>query len=401
MKHLIFMVILLSGCISNSKLDATSSNVINDMSATDSNIPDGINVTNVKVYDSPESKVREIFKYVPQEESALISSSAYEEYFNTFKEEVGFKSFAQSENGAWGYSINQVSQNSANQNAVSKCEKNNKAFKSYPCVVINETGSWKEQSNRALEILNGLPKFVPDDTFGHKEIIQSAANDMYSQNYALALAKTVWLYQAQFDKSMRIGFGNKPFGFTHWKYLSKQYPPAKTLLRYISNYTKIKIVEGNEESPHLALNFFGATRALNRKDKAFELIKWLDLNDVKKFNRYFPIFKDVLIDLGEFALYGKHLNSEEEYFGLLMSYENQRLSILFRDFPTEEDREWALNTIQEFITLDIARLVASLTKNGRVEEAKTIAKKAEANFQFEELNDLLKQALLGNIPKLN
>jgi hypothetical protein len=63
-----------------------------------------------------------IFEYAPQDEDLLITYKALDAYENKYKNVLGFKSFAQSEGGAWAYVINRGSQEMADLHVLDSCK---------------------------------------------------------------------------------------------------------------------------------------------------------------------------------------------------------------------------------------------------------------------------------------
>jgi len=341
-----------------------------------------------------------IFEYAPQGIDSLITFKAFNAFKHKYKDVSGFKSFAQSEGGAWAYVTNSKTQEIANLEVLNSCTKYNVKFAStYPCKLINVSGEWLYSPNRAKDILKLLPEFTPEHPIDLRQLRSNSNEDIQNQNYAMALAKRIWFHQHALEVNEHYSAVRLSYGLMDWAELGDKYPPAKTLLRNTANYAKHTLMDNPKDSYPLIHEYISINRTLNRTDQSISFFRWLDTNYPVIASRNFPLFQDVLTKHEQFSLYNKYLNPNVDFSRMVSSYvwsvdANKRG--VYGD--RERSQEMLKSDVNGFI-YNVSRLVAILVINDREDETHNIVKKAKLELASSEFITSLNSALKGNIPQ--
>lgn len=340
-----------------------------------------------------------IFEYAPQDADSLITFKAFDAYENKYKAVAGFKSFAQSEGGAWAYVTNRDSQDVADLHVLKSCQKYNLKFAdSYPCKLVNVSGRWVNYPNRALEILNSLPEFTPEKPIDLSQLRSNTSLDMQNEDYAMALAKRVWFHQHALEVNEHYSAVRLSFGLMDWAKLGNVYPPAKTLLRYLANYAKNTLMNEPKDAYSLIHEYVSINRVLERTDQSLNFFNWLDNHHPEAAARNFHIFQDVLTQHEQFSLYNKYLSPNVEFSQVVSTYvwsKDANKRGVYGD--TEKSQKMLESDTKTFI-YNVARLVAILVINGRSAEAENIIEKAKLELDSDEFMTALKNAQDGKLP---
>ncbi|WP_340678224.1 hypothetical protein [Paraglaciecola sp.] len=340
-----------------------------------------------------------IFEYAPQNVDSLITFEAFDAYENKYKSVPGFKSFAQSEGGAWAYVTNRDSQDIADLHVLKSCEKYNlKYTDSYPCKLINVSGKWLNYPKRALEILDSLPEFTPETPIDLSQLRSNTNKDMQNKDYAMALAKRVWFHQHALEVNEHYSAVRLSFGLMDWAELGKVYPPAKTLLRYLANYAKSTLMNKPKEAYSLIHEYVSINRVLERTDQSLSFFNWLDNHHPETAARNFHIFQDVLTQHEQFSLYNKYLNPNVDFSQMVSTYvwsKDARKRGVYGD--TEKSQKMLEFDTKTFI-YNVSRLVAILVINGRSAETENIIEKAKLELDSDEFITALNNAQGGKLP---
>ena len=340
-----------------------------------------------------------IFEYAPQNADSLITFKALDAYQNKYKNVSGFKSFAQSESGAWAYVLGRSSQEVADLHVLDSCTKYNVRFAdTYPCKLINVSGMWLDSPNRAKEILDSLPEFTPKTPIDLGQLISNANEDMQNKDYAMALVKRVWFHQYALEVNESYSAVRLSFGLGGWSRLGETYPPAKTLLRYVANYAKRTLM--NDPKTHFSLvqEYVSINRVLERTDQSISFFKWLDKQHPEIASRNFQLFQDVLTQHEQFSIYNKYLNPNVDFSQMASSYirsiDANKKGVYGDKQRSQEMLEFEANNF----AYNVSRLIAILVIGERLDDAKNIAKKAKSELNSDEFIDSLNNALDGKLP---
>jgi hypothetical protein len=340
-----------------------------------------------------------IFEYIPQGVDSLITFKAFDAYQNKYKNVSGFKSFAQSESGAWAYVINRDSQEMANLHVLESCKKYNVRFDdTYPCSLINVSDKWLDSPNRAKEILSSLPEFTPETPIDLKQLSSNSLEDMQAKNYSIALSKRIWFHQNALEVDEHYSAVRLSFGLMGWAKLGETYPPAKTLLRYVANYAKRTLMNNPVDRYSLIHEYVSLNRVLERTDQSVNFFKWLDIHHVDVAIKNFVIFQDVLTKHQQYLLYNKYLSPNVDFSQMVSSYvwsiDASEKGVYGDKKRSQEMSESATKT---FI-YNVSRLIAMLIINERSEEAKNIVEKAKLELNSDEFVRSINRALDGKLP---
>jgi len=340
-----------------------------------------------------------IFEYAPQGIDSFITFKAFDAYEHKYKGILGFKSFAQSESGAWAYVTNRESQDISDFDVLNSCEKYNKRFvDTYPCKLINVSDKWIDYPNRAQEILAFLPEFSPETPIDLSRLHSNSNKDMQNKNYAMALAKRVWFHQYALEVNKHYSAVRLSYGLMSWAELGDQYPPAKTLLRYLASYAKHTLMENPNNSYSLIQEYLSINKVLKRTDQSISFFRWLDEHHPKVAARKFHVFRDVLTKHEQFSLYNKYLNPRVDFSQMTSSYVRSIDESKRRGYGDKEKSQKMLRFDTNRYIYNVARLVAILVINKRVDEAQNIVKKAKLELTSDEFTILLNSALDGKLP---
>lgn len=341
-----------------------------------------------------------IFEYIPQGVDSLITFKAFDAYEKKYKNVSGFKSFAQSESGAWAYVINRDSQEGANLHVLDSCKKYNVRFDdTYPCSLINVSDKWLNSPNRAKEILSSLPEFIPKTPIDLKKLSSSANEDMRNDNYPMALAKRVWFHQHALEIDEHYYAVRLSFGLMGWARLGKTYPPAKTLLRYVTNYAKRTLMNDPQNVFSLIHEYVSLNRVLERTDQSVSFFNWLVIHHPDVAIKNFHIFQDVLTKHEQYSLYNKYLSPKVDFNQIVSTYVwsiDASEKGVYGD--KEKNQEMSESATKTFI-YNVSRLIAMLIINQRSEEAKNIVEKAKLELNSDEFKRSLSLALDGKLPQ--
>lgn len=90
----------------------------------------------------PTSKNQSNRKIIPSVAS-IITVEALHSFKTKYKDAPIHKAFAQSDTGVWAWDANLLKRDMAINNALVKCQSNNKKYEeNYPCEVINVNDEW-------------------------------------------------------------------------------------------------------------------------------------------------------------------------------------------------------------------------------------------------------------------
>lgn len=340
-----------------------------------------------------------IFENIPQDVDSLITFKAFDAYENKYKNLSGFKSFAQSESGAWAYVINRDSQEEADLHVLESCKKYNVRFNdTYPCSLINISNKWLDSPNRAKEILGSLPKFTPETPIDLRKLRSNALEDLQTKDYAMALSKRIWFHQHALEVDEHYSAVRLSYGIMDWAKLGEIYPPAKTLLRYVASYTKHSLMNDPKDAYSLIHEYVSLNRVLERTDQSMSFFKWLDKHHPDVAIKNFHIFQDVLIKHQQYSLYNKYLSPNVDFSQMVSNYVwaiDASEKVVYGDKKTSQ--EMLASATKTFI-YNVSRLVAMLVINERSEETKSIAAKAKLELDSDEFMTSLNNALDGELP---
>jgi hypothetical protein len=341
-----------------------------------------------------------IFEYIPQDVDLLITFKAADAYENKYKDNVsGFKSFAQSEGGAWAYVTNRVSQQTANLQVLDSCKKHNVRFAdTYPCSLINVSGKWLKSPNRAKEILASLPRFIPEAPIDLQQLSSNARDDMRNNNYPMALAKRVWFHQHALEVDKHYVGVRLSFSLSDWVELGNIYPPAKTLLRYVANYAKRSLMDDPQDSFSLVQEYLSLNWALERTDQSISFFKWLDSNHPDEASANFHVFQDVLSKQKQFLLYNKYISPNANFSQMASNYNRSINANKRGDYGDKKTGQKMLEFETKNFIHNVSRLVAILVINEREAEANNLVAKAKLELDSDEFVTLLNSALDGKLP---
>jgi hypothetical protein len=348
------------------------------------------------VPDNPNA----IFDFAPQDDDLLITYKAFSDYHTVYKKAEGFKAFAQSEGGAWAYVTERDSQEAANAEALSSCQGYNKSFPdSYPCQLVNIGGNWVGNDNRALEILDSLPDYLPQVPIDLEDISDDIRDDIRSEDYKQALAKRIWLHQHALEVNESYFGVRLSFYLSAWSDLGKKYPPAKTLLRYAAYHAEELLFNDPKDAFTVAHEYKAINRALGREDQSAGFFRWLDKNHPKEASLLFRLFQEELIQFELFSLYNDYVSPNLDYSRLVSSYAWTVHNSQRAPQDDEEQRLASLEYGTETFIFQVSRLVAILAMHNRMDEAQIIVKKAMLELDSREFSLSLNNALEGKLPK--
>jgi hypothetical protein len=341
-----------------------------------------------------------IFDSVPQVTDLLITFKALDAYENSYRTETGFKSFAQSEGGAWAYVTRRNSQETANLDVLNACQKYNLKYAAiFPCKLINVSGSWLDYPNRAREILDFLPVFVPEKPIDLRQLSNNASEDMQNKDYPMALAKRVWFHQHALEVDEHYFAVRLSFGLMAWAELGEVYPPAKTLLRYLANNAKSRLMNDPTHAYPLIHEYVATNRALERTEQSLSFFNWLDSYHPDVAVKHFHIFEDVLTEHEQFALYNKYIRPNVDFSQMVSTYAWSIDANKRGVYGDKEKSQEMLDFDTSTFIYNVSRLVAILVINGRSEEADSLVEKAQLELDSNAFITSLHNALDGALPK--
>jgi hypothetical protein len=340
-----------------------------------------------------------IFENIPQDVDSFITFKAFDAYENKYKNLSGFKSFAQSESGAWAYVINRDSQEEADLHVLESCKKYNVRFNdTYPCSLINVSDKWLDSPNRAKEILGSLPKFIPETPIDLRTLRSNALEDLQTKDYAMALSKRIWFHQHALDVDEHYSAVRLSYGIMDWAKIGEIYPPAKTLLRYVANYAKNSLMNDPKDAYSLIHEYVSLNRVLERTDQSMSFFKWLDKHHPDVAIKNFHIFQDVLIKHEQYSLYNKYLSPNVDFSQMVSNYVWAIDASEKGVYGNKKTSQKMLASATKTFIYNVSRLVAILVINERSEETKSIVAKAKLELDSDGFMTSLNNALDGEFP---
>jgi len=346
-------------------------------------------------YLQPDSSF--LFKSAPLNEDSLIAASALKAYQQKYQSSKGFKSFAQSEDGAWGYATGKTSQEEANTQALQTCNKYlEESMSNYPCQLVNVAGKWLNDTQRGAEILKTLQKFTPEIPVDLRSLRSNTEADLLPDFHSEALAKRIWFHQNALSINKHYDAVRSSYGLISWAELGKVYPPAKTLLRYAANAHKQIILADPQKGNDSISEYESINSALGRDDNSLTMFKWLHQNHPEVAERNFWYFKALLVENKEYALYDEFVEPHSHYSQQASSY--HYLVTRKGNKTNKPEDEWRLREETQRFINNAAELVAILVLNGKQETAQKIAGKARLDLDSADMENALADALEGKLP---
>lgn len=249
-----------------------------------------------------------------------------------------------------------------------------------PCISYGE--GWKPPEN-------------PDP----QAILWEAKADAQAGRYEVALAKQVWYH----DNAIRLAPSQSAvrlsFGLSNWLELGEKFPPALAKMKQVRDEVEMRVRDKDQvrvkfDDFH---EFVAFNRTLREDQRTVELFKWLDETDDEDAARMFHVAKPALVIRKQYELCGKYIDPEADMTRLGDSYK-RGLKFAEEQFG-EMHRKFVENTFLNSATT----LVALLAHNDRKAEAEKAAAAARKllkdNDLQEKLDEQLKSALKGIVPK--
>lgn len=346
--------------------------------------------------ESPSlDNIPSLFDDTPIKAEQLISAEALIALKQKYEKSQNNKAIAQSQSGAWGFTVNQDSELKASEEALTWCQKYNKRHESlFPCHVINLNGQWLSGNNKAIKIVTTLPDWQPTEPIDLDQIRDSARQDKENKHYALALKKELWYFQNALSiEPAQVGV-RLSFALSQWHDLANVYPPAKTLLHYAAYNLQQDIKQSEQPAFNAISEYVAISDKLGRADNTVSLFKWLDAHQPAQIKYSRRMFEPAMLVQKEYTLLAKYINPDLDYATHLTSY---LASLEYEKSKADFDENESFAT-NNFI-YSIAKMVALLVKDERKSGAHKLIKRAKIDIQNNKLDSAIKLALQGNIPE--
>jgi hypothetical protein len=227
-------------------------------------------------------------------------------------------------------------------------------------------------------------------------ILNETLDDVRAKRYKMALAKHVWFFENALSIQPGMVGVRLSFALSYWKQLGEEYPPAMAKLRSIQDGLEKKANLGKDLSnttPDLA----AINRTLGEDERTTHTFEKIDKGNAESAKYAFIFVKDALIKSKKYALYGKYINTQDDFSRIKNTY---NMNQGFAKDPRfgKDHAQYAKTTFQH----DSVTLIAILAVNNRKSEATAIAKRVK-NEMGSEINDAsfqqaITSALAGIVP---
>lgn len=249
----------------------------------------------------------------------------------------------------------------------------------------------------ALPAASVFGDWTPPANPNPDKILTQAQDDTRAGRYADALAKHVWFHENALKYAPGMSGVRLSFALLYWHQLAAMYPPALTSLKSVRDVAGASARAGDD--PFHAFNDFAAiNRELNEQGRTRDLFVWLDANNPQAARKVFVLAEPALIQGKEYRLCGKYLDPDRSFRRAVELY---RMAVEI-DVPQDpEDPDYKVE-MQRFardsFANSVGNLVALLVLNDRREDADRIAAEAQKVSDDPKLQDMLSNALKGELP---
>lgn len=242
----------------------------------------------------------------------------------------------------------------------------------------------------AKSALDWTPPKKPDPS----AILHEAVADRIAGRYRVALAKHVWFHRFALKFEPSLSGVRVSFALRYWKELGDCYPPALRELRRIRNECLENVRHGKRFCFKTFYDLRSINRSLGRNDLTYRVFLELDKTRPRTAKRVYSAVEDILIGLQQFALCSKYIaNPIQRIYSILESHDRDRKGVEEGIYNKE-----IFNTITRHVHSEIAKMIAILAIDDRLEEAHAVAEIVIVQRDESKLRSLIRRSLNGEIP---
>jgi hypothetical protein len=221
------------------------------------------------------------------------------------------------------------------------------------------------------------------------EVLREAISDSREGRHELALLKHLWFHRHAIEICSSLSGVRRSYALAAWKDLCKKHEPARAALLRVRNATA-RLVEKDRDPWHAFHDLASINHYLEDDEHTIALFCQLHRRTPKRAKQVYNLVEPLLVRRGEYKLCGEYLEPTDRFKTIRKGYRvNLRLS---------KDPSIGLDYVQ-FAQTSFAekaiRLIALLSLNGRVAEAKRIADRARRVWDNKEFRKHLAAAEKG------
>ncbi len=204
--------------------------------------------------------------------------------------------------------------------------------------------------------------------------------DSVEGRYELALLKHLWFHRHATKIRPSLSGVRRSYALSAWTQLCGKYAPAHAALLRVRN-SAARAVWKDRDHCHAFHDFVSINEHLAEEQLTAALFSKLDRRSPKLAKQVYSLAEPALIRAGDYRLCGKYLEPSDRFSRIRKTYRvNLRLA---KDPSIGPDH---IQFAQRSFADKATRLIALLSLNGRVDEAKRIGRRARGVWDNDEFH---------------